>query len=788
MSEGDAVMAIQTSVAKDLAFDFVVVGGGLAGICAAISAARLGGRTALIQDRPVLGGNSSSEVKVPPVGAGSFNAWAVETGIAAELTLEERYRNHERIFIGSTNSIWDLVLLEWVQAEPNLSLFLNTSVRSAEIDDYGRLTSVDAVQLGSERALRFLGKLFCDASGDGVVAYSAGADFRYGREGHGDLGEPSAPIVGDSQTLPSSLLFRSRDMGRPVPFRPPKFAERYDDESFFDRRRRHRFLEAGYTWVELAYPMHTVTDNDAIRDELLKRVLGVWDHIKNHCVNRKRAKNWVLEWVGSVVGKRESRRFEGDYWLREQDLRRGRRFKDAVAYGGWYLDYTNQHHALGLLASREERDEHIDQHCLMPHTAVKPYTISYRCMYAKKVPNLFLAGRIMSFSHIALGSARNQLTLAVCGQAVGTAAALCLRHDVLPRELGQNRIVELQKQLLRDDCYIPGIAVDNPDDLAQLATTTATSEASLRLVHQVVPAVPTEAVPGYAPMYDAGRVENGDEHKLTVGAAQLVPISMDRVESVTVPLRSELGKPVALRMGLRPARDCWDLDSTDDIASATAVIEARGRDQVRFELGARVDPERYYWIYIDAAPGVFWADAFVIPIGCVSAWETDFQSSYYAHTSRRFARQLILEPESRPYGAENVTRGGGHPDTWTNCWVSDPDQPLPQSVTLSWEDPVDFDTVQILYDINLDRHYWQRPAVSAAPECVRDYTLQAEVDGEWQELVRVEGNIHRRREHTFSTVSARHLRLTVTATNGGPEARVYKIGVYNEGSNAESTG
>jgi len=737
--------------AESHGFDFVVVGGGLAGLCAAIAAARSGLETALIQDRPVLGGNSSSEVRVSPGSPGLHVPWAMEGGIIQELILEDRWRNHGRFWSGYMNSIWDLILYEWATREERLSLVLNTSIRHVSLHEDCRIAAVSGFQLGSERALRFEAPLFCDATGDGTVAFLAGARYRYGREAAFEFGEPGAPEVSDSEVLPSSVLMRARQLDRPVPFRPPPWAAEYPDEEILFSRSHYDPENDMYLWLEIGSPFDTLADNEAIRDDLLKHVLGVWDHIKNHCTHKEQAVNWALEWVGMVVGKRESRRIEGDYWLQEQDVTGAARFHDTVAYGAWFVDH---HNPRGILA---QPGEHWIAEDDLRQVMVKPYGIPYRCLYAKDVPNLFLAGRCISVTHMALGSVRLMPTLAVCGQAVGTAAKLCLTHGLLPREVGKNSIGALQQRLIRDGCFLPGVAVMDSADLACKATVTATSSALLRL-----------------------EPDDG-EQELQVGLAQLFPVSGNRIDTVWLKMRSERQEPVPLRLGLRSASNCWGLDSMQDLAIATALIPPHLGDMwLPFRLEAGVEPGRLYWVYVEAQPGVFWKDAAEIPIGCVAAWEVEFQREYFFYGKRRFARSLRLTPESCPFGPQNVTGAPGRPEAWTNAWVSDPADGLPQALTLEWPAPVCFNQAELLFDSNLNREYRYIEPQTAPPELVRDYAIQAWIDGAWHSLVQETGNRMRRRVHAFGGVAATRLRVVVQATNRDPSARICAVRVYAE--------
>jgi len=443
-------------------YDCVVIGGGLAGISAAISSARLGCKVALVQDRPVLGGNSSSEVGVGISGAdGGGNRNARETGIIEELRIEDRYRNHLKLKLrnGMVNSIWDIILWEWVKKEKNIDLYLNTRAIKANMESSIRIGSVFAEQTLSERRFQLEADIFIDASGDGAVACSAGAKFRIGRESRNEFGESRAPQIADKWTMGSSLLFRAKDMGHPVSFNPPFWAYDFpkDEDLPF---RKHTPIQSGFWWIEYGGTLDTIKDNEKIRDELLRILFGVWDHIKNH--GDHGAENFALDWVSSIPGKRESRRFIGDYILTQNDLEKHRLFPDRVAYGGWPIDL---HPPQGIFAKEPP--------CENSYPGL--YSIPFRSLYSKNIENLMMAGRNISVTHVALGSTRVMATCAVEGQAVGTAAYLCKKYNTLPRGVYKNYINELQQLLLKNDCYIIGLKNEDENDLARKAKVTASS-------------------------------------------------------------------------------------------------------------------------------------------------------------------------------------------------------------------------------------------------------------------------------------------------------------------------
>lgn len=437
-------------------YKVIVVGGGMAGICAAIAAAREGAETALIHNRPVLGGNASSEIRMHICGADNHmkRKNARETGILEEILLENKRRNPEMVY-----PIFDAVLWEKVHFQEKLTLYLNTHMTDVQVDG-SRVKAIESYQLTTEKKFILSGDYFIDATGDGTLGALAGAQFQLGREDQAAHGESLAPAEADCCTMGNSLMFKARDMGRPVTFLCPEWANHYTEEQL--RFRDHQEVTSGYWWIELGGgSLHTISDAEILRDELLKAVYGVWDHIKNG--GEHRAENLELEWVGFLPGKRESRRLTGDYVLSQEDISAGRVFEDAVAYGGWPMDV---HTVEGFL--KEEDNPTVW------NQVNDIYTIPYRCLYSKNIENLFLGGRAISCTHIAFSSTRVMGTCSVAGQAAGTAAAMAAEKNVTPRELAKN-MKQLQQRLLKNDCYIPGAKNEDALDIARLAKVSATA-------------------------------------------------------------------------------------------------------------------------------------------------------------------------------------------------------------------------------------------------------------------------------------------------------------------------
>lgn len=466
---------------KNAEYDVVVIGGGMSGICAALAAARHGARTALVHDRHVLGGNASSEIRMHICGASENLAKPdlEESGILHEIMLDNKSRNDYYNF-----SIWDMVLFSTVKRQKNLTVYLSTAMESCEMGEGSTIRSIDAYQLTTETHWKISGKVFIDCTGNATLGYYAGAEFRTGSEGRDEFGEPDAPGQPNKERMGNTLLFKAVGRGHPVAFKKPDFARTFTEEEL--KYRTHSAVHGaqikgevdkayvrmtsfstssvdyGYWWIELPGETDDIIDEyEQIRDELVSCIYGIWDHLKNG--GDHGAENYDLEWVGMLPGSREGRRLIGDYILNENDILSNRQFEDAVAYGGWPMDI---HTAKGLY----DFDE-------LPSRVISfdgAYTIPYRSYYSKNISNLMMAGRDISASKMAMGSTRVMGTCAVGGQAVGTAAALCIKYDCDSRGV-QEHMRELQQMLLKDDDYIPGILNEDPKDLARSAKVTATS-------------------------------------------------------------------------------------------------------------------------------------------------------------------------------------------------------------------------------------------------------------------------------------------------------------------------
>lgn len=415
--------------------ELCVVGGGMAGMTAAISAARHGVKVLIMQDRPVFGGNASSEIRMWIRGAGLKNR---ETGLSEEIALENIYRNPTMNY-----SIWDSVLYEKVMENENITMLLNCSCCDAEMDG-DRIANITGWQTTTQTWHKVSADIFADCSGDSVLAPLTGAEYRMGRESRSEFNEDIAPEESDSCTMGMSCLFQVREKEEKTTFIPPVWANHYTKEDFPYRlniSNPNAWQTDNYWWIEVGGTGNCIDDTENLRDRLLKIAFGVWDYIKNS--GDLNSDCWELEWLGFLPGKRESRRYVGDYILNQNDIRSEGRFEDIVAYGGWSMD---DHHPMGFDTSERPT---------IWHPAPSPYGIPYRCLYSKNIRNLMFAGRNISATHTAMASCRVMATCTTLGQALGTAASVAIKEGITPREIYPDKIRAVQQLLMEDDCFLP---------------------------------------------------------------------------------------------------------------------------------------------------------------------------------------------------------------------------------------------------------------------------------------------------------------------------------------------
>ncbi|MFC3800265.1 FAD-dependent oxidoreductase [Cohnella sp. GCM10012308] len=740
--------------------DITVVGGGLAGVNAAIAAARLGRTVALVNNRPVLGGNSSSEVRVWVCGATAHGTqrYARETGIMGELFVENQFRNKD-----GNPYFWDMVVLEAVRAEPNIQLFLNTDVHEVEADGEPHdltIRSATGWMMGSERRIRFESEMYLDCTGDGLVGFLAGAKYRLGREARDEFGEEWAPEVADDITLGSTLLFYTKDAGHPVKYTPPKMAIDVTKTTIPERR----IIRSGdngcaYWWIEWGGEHDTVHDNERIRDELWSVIYGIWDYIKNS--GKFDAANMTLEWVGSMPGKREYRRFVGDYVLNQNDILAQREFDDRVAFGGWSIDL---HPPQGVYAT-ESGSKHLFSDGI--------YHVPFRSLYSANVNNMLMAGRDISATHVAFGTTRVMATCAVIGEAAGTGAALCAAKGITPRELYVGHLRELQQTLLRQDASVIGLRSEDEADLARRASVSASSERSRLGIEQPAYAVPLATDIGITvpvdpaldgiellvdaeadtvlavELWDTGRPENYVPHAkiaeataaLSAGSKQWVKLNLSWVPETACNafLVVKANEALALHMADRPSSGVLAYRKSD-LASVSRPNEERQQGQPLVEWSKHEFDHASPCIRLTAATGAFAADK-------------------------------AIDGYLRPYGG---------PHMWSSARIT---EARPEWLELAWNAPTPIREIHLVFndDVNddlINLHHHITP-YEAMPTLVKDYRIETRDGDKWVTIAEARGNYKRKRVHRLDAdIRTERLRIVVEETNGSEYAEIVEVRAY----------
>lgn len=686
--------------------DLVVVGGGLAGLCCAIAAARDGITVTLVQDRPVLGGNASSEVRLWTLGAtshmGNNNRWSREGGIIDEILVENMYRNKE----GNT-LIFDTILLEKVTNEKNITLLLNTSVYDVKKSDPNTISQVIAFCSQNSTTYELNANLFCDASGDGIVGFQAGAAFRMGAETIEEFGEKFAPDISYGELLGHTIYFYSKNVGAPVKYVAPEFALK--DITKIPRYKVLNDKDFGCRlwWLEYGGRRDTIHESEDIKWELWKVVYGVWDYIKNSG-EFPDSENLTLEWVGTIPGKRESRRFEGLYMIKQQDLVEQVQFDDAVSYGGWAVDL---HPSDGVYDSKPG--------CTQYHSK-GIYQIPLRTMISKNISNLFLGGRVISATHVAFGSTRVMATTALSGQAVGYGAAQCIKNNILPAQLlEQNQIKELQQTLSLNGQSIPGVAINAAANLTSTATISTSSNFKLDSLKP-----------------------NGNWFNLEIGVAQLLPLEANTKYTYTFSFSAK--EATKVQVDLRTSERMGSYTPDAILESKTLELVA-GEQEISFSFDTILTQNQYAFITflsnelvsirqteqrLTGLVSVFNAvnkavnnNGKQVPPDNIGIDSFEFWIPQRRPNGQNFA--FSISPAIELYDGANLCNGFVRPYLGTNAWAANLDDSNPK-INFEWDNAKVINSIKLFFDTDYD-HAMESSLMghpeNVMPFCVRSYKI-----------------------------------------------------------------
>jgi hypothetical protein len=691
-------------------FDLVVVGGGMTGICCAITAARQGIKVALIQDRPVLGGNASSEVRLWVLGAtshmGNNNRWSREGGVIDEILVENTFRNKE-----GNPVLFDMVLVDKVLTEKNIELFLNTVVFDVKKSSERVISSVTAFNPQNQTEYIFEADIFADCSGDGIISYLSGASFRIGAEDKEENLELFAPDKNEyGELLGHSIFFYMKDTGKAVKYVAPDFALK-DIESSISKVMKPEYFNVNqhgckYWWLEYGGRIDTVHDTEAIKFELWKVVYGIWDYIKNSGKYPDSA-NYTLEWVGVIPGKRESRRFKGHYMLTQQDVIEQRNHYDSVAYGGWSIDL---HPADGVYSDKSG--------CNQWHSK-GIYPIPYRCFVSYDIENLFIGGRLISASHVAFGSSRVMGTSAHGGQAIGVAAALCIKENKNPAKFIEvEEVKKVQRALITTGQYIPQLKLNDFGGKVSTAKIDVSSELALSELK-----------------------ENGDYFRLDYPAAMLLPIKGNIPK---IRLRVKSSEVTNLTIQIRASYKPFNF-TPDAILFVKSYSLVEGEQILNIEFDEINVEKGYYFICFQKNSAVELAesDQLVTGIKSVYNYQNPAVSNYGTQRppqnigvetfelwcpmrrpkGKNFA--LKFSPVLKGFESSNLRNEFFRPIIGTNAWVASLDDENP-TLTLMWNEIQKINKIRLFFDTDAD-HAMENVQMghydSAIPFCVKEYKV-----------------------------------------------------------------
>lgn len=683
--------------------DLVVVGGGIAGVCASITAARSGIKVVLVQDRPVLGGNASSEVRLWILGAtshmGNNNRWAREGGVIDELLVENTYRNKE-----GNPIIFDTILLEKVTQEANITLLLNTAVYQINKKSDRLIKNAKAFCSQNSTEYKLSAPLFCDASGDGIIAFMSGASYRMGAEPADEFGEGFAPDVEDyGELLGHSIYLYTKDVGKPVRFVPPAYA--LQDAGELPRIRNYQLQDQGCKlwWVEYGGRMDTIHQSEKIKWELWKVIYGIWHYVKNSG-KFPEAENLTLEWVGTIPGKRESRRFEGDYMISQKDVVEQREHTDAVAFGGWSMDL---HPADGVYSEKME--------CNQWHSK-GVYQIPYRCYYSKDIQNLFLAGRIISASHVAFGSSRVMATCGHGAQAVGLAAVLCTRHKYFPAQLTEEgNMKELQNRLNLAGQSIPGIPIHREEELVKKAN--IGSSATLKI---------------------SGFPTDGPWIHLDKGVAQMLPLKKGKNYRFGIQVKAE--EATRLHCELRVSEKLHNYTPDTTLSRREFLLEP-GEQWIYIDFDHALEHNQYAFVTLLKNEAVWVKGSNRRITGILSVFNKIHKAvsnngrqeppshlgidafEFWTPERRPAGHNLAMQisPALEAFHLDLLTNGFNRPTNQTNAWVADLKDAKP-NIRLHWDTPQQISAIQLHFDTDFDHP--MESALMGHPECVMPFCVR----------------------------------------------------------------
>ncbi|KAF0645906.1 hypothetical protein FPSE5266_07793 [Fusarium pseudograminearum] len=729
---------------RNLDADLCVCGGGFAGTIAAIAAARNNVKVILIQDRPVLGGNASSEVRLWILGATSHmfnnNRYAREGGLVDEILLENLYRNPE-----GNPLILDTILLEKVRLEPNIQLFLNTALVGCEKGG-DRISSVSAFNSQSSLKFNIRAEQFIDCTGDGTLSFLAGAPFRIGAEKRDEFGELFAPSSEYGHLLGHSIYFYTKDVGKPVKFVAPSYALK-DVEAEIPRFKSFSTKEMGCNlwWIEYGGRLDTIHDTEEIKWELWKVVYGVWDYFKNSG-RFPEAETLTLEWV------------VGPKMMVQQDIVEQKLHSDAVSFGGWSLDL---HPADGVFSEVDG--------CTQWHSK-GVYQIPFSSMVCSEIPNLMYGGRIISASHVAFASTRVMATCGANANALGIAASLCKKNAIDPVQLLQKaEMKNFQLELMRFGQFIPGYKLEDEKDLVRSAS----------------------KIDGSSTFKLSQLPADGPPKVLVRSLAQMLPMLQGPIPKFSITAMSV--EATELTVQLRGSQKPYNYTPEVILAEKRFSLEP-GENDLVIDFEIENPQTQYVFLAFMQNESVALCTSktrvsalMTVEHECTQSPPSDVgvdDFERWTPVRRPMGHNLALtvEPPLQAWGVQNVRNGVARPTKRTNCWVPGlgSDRKL---LKVSWSNSVEVSKVVVCFDTDYDhalesvlRGHPER----TIPFCVKKWRLLDLSDGEKELYIEDENHMSRREVVFDSRRKLTDLGVEILELNGGESVLggIFEVRVY----------
>lgn len=709
--------------------DIVVIGAGPAGICAAINGARLGKKVALVGNRPVIGGNSSSEIRVWTRGStGGGNIYAEEMGIWGQIKLQNLNNNPE-----ANPVIWDDVMLDFVKREKNLTLFLNTDIKEIKIEK-GLIKKVSGYQQMSEKFIELEATYFIDCTGDGLIGALADVPFNMGQESRETYEEDLAPLNSNTNTFGNTIFFYTKEVDEPVKYLPPDFVlsiPQIDQMLGAGGRIVNETMNGcDYWWFETGGTQNTISDADNIAFKLKQLVLGVWNYIKNS--KKFCADNLTLEWIGNVPGKRESRRMITEKVLTQKDVISPKKMEDGAFYGGWYLDF----HPSDGINTDEEFCTQIPVHI---------YPIPFGTLYNQKCKNLLFAGRDIGTSHVAFASSRIMNTCALSGQAASTLCNVLINSSKYTNEITDDIIKESQNILIKNDVLIPFINQRDDNDLAQKAKINASAIIDREIKQN-----------------DNTIVINEDFFVVIPPTKEFIYILMYASEETEINYTCH---PVNL-----PSRK---IESTEC---------------ARYKL---IIPEGTNWINIKKPEVEMFCKLNFINNDKVKICLSDEQLTGFVcgnkQNSKLYYPCIKLDNYNDLYSAENIINGYNRPWGRPNCWISSEKMPY---IKFEWDTKQQISEICCYFNCDLSKeltsshastwneHHDFEGNLKIAKELIKDFDVYYK-DDEWVKLTEIRNNIQRFVTVKFDKINTQAIKLVFVSTHGSECFEVFEVRIYN---------